>query len=74
MVYGDFKVLPTRTASDKVLRDKAFNVAKNCKYDGHQRGLPSMVYKSSDKKSLGGAVTCLRSETLHTRDKPVVKS
>ena len=40
-----------RTASDKFLRDKAFNIAKNPKYDGYQRGLASMVYKYFDKKS-----------------------
>ena len=45
MAYGDFKDLARRTASDKVLRDKAFNIAKNPKYDGYQRGLASMVYK-----------------------------
>ena len=39
MAYGNFKDLARRTASDKVLRDKAFNIAKNPKYDGHQRGL-----------------------------------
>ena len=33
MAYGDFKDLARRTASDKVLRDKAFNIAKNPKYD-----------------------------------------
>ena len=38
--------------SDKVLRNKAFNVAKNLKYDGCQRGLASMVYKLFDKKNL----------------------
>ena len=32
-------------ASDKVLKDKAFNIAKNPKYDGYERGLASMVYK-----------------------------
>ena len=37
-------------AADKVLRDKAFNIAKNPKYDGYQRGLASMVYKCFDKK------------------------
>ena len=50
MVYGDFKDLMKRTASDKVLRDNAFNVAKNPKYDGYQRELPSMVFKFFDKK------------------------
>ena len=52
MAYGDFKDLTRRTASDKILRDKAFNIAKNPKYDGYQRGLASMVYKFFDKKLL----------------------
>ena len=56
MAYGDFKDLARRTASDKVLRDKAFNIAKNPKYDGYQRGLASMVYKCFDKKSKGSGV------------------
>ena len=56
MAYGDFKDLERRTASDKVLRDKAFNIAKNPKYDGYQRGLASMVYKFFDKKSKGSGV------------------
>ena len=51
MDYGDFKNLTGRTTSDKILRDKAFNIAKNPKYDGYQSGLASMVYKLSDKKS-----------------------
>ena len=41
MAYGNFKDLARRTASVKVIRDKAFNVAKNPKYDGYQRGLAS---------------------------------
>ena len=45
MAYGDFKDLRRRTASDKVLRDKAFNITKNPQNDGYQRGLASMVYK-----------------------------
>ena len=45
MAYDDFKDLKRRTASDKILRDKVFNIAKNPKYDGYQRGLDSMVYK-----------------------------
>ena len=48
MAYGDFKDLALRTASDKILRDKAFNIAKSPKYDGYQRGLASMVYKFFD--------------------------
>ena len=45
MVYGDFKDLAKRTAADKVLRNKAFKIASDQKYDGYQRGLASMVYK-----------------------------
>ena len=52
MGYGDFKELNRRTAVDKVLRDKTSNFAKNPKYDGYQRWLPSMVYKSFDKKNI----------------------
>ena len=51
--YGDFKDLAKRTAFDKVLSNKAFNFAK---YDGHQRGLASMLCISFDKKSKGSGV------------------
>ena len=51
MAYVDFKDLKRRTASDKILRDKALNIAKNPKYYGYQRGLASMVYKFLGKKS-----------------------
>ena len=56
MAYGDFKDLTRRTASDKLLRNKAFNIAKNPKYDGYEKGLVSMVYKSFDKKSSGSGI------------------
>ena len=45
MAYVDFKDLKRRTASDQILMDKVFNIAKNTKYDECQRGLASMVYK-----------------------------
>ena len=48
MTYGAFKDLARRTASDKVFRDKAFNITKNPKYDGYQRDLVSVVYKCFD--------------------------
>ena len=51
MAYGKSKDLTKRTQSDKVLRDKAFKIASDPKYDGYQRGLASMVYKFFDKKS-----------------------
>ena len=56
MAYGDFQDFAKGTASDKVLRDKAFNIAKNTKYYGYQRGVAFMVYKFFDKKSQGSVV------------------
>ena len=57
MVYEYFKDLPRKTAYNKLLRDKLYNIAKNPKYDGYQRGLDSMVYKFFDKNStIGGGV------------------
>ena len=49
MAYN-FKDLKRRTYSDKVLKDKAFRIASDPKYDGYQRGVASMVYKFFDKK------------------------
>ena len=54
MAYGKPKDLAKRTQSDKDLRDKAFKI--DPKYDGHQRGLSSMVYKFFDKNSFGSGV------------------
>ena len=51
--YSDSKDLTKRTAADKILRNRAFNIAKDPKYDGYQRGLASMVCKVLDKKSQG---------------------
>ena len=51
MAYGDFKDSAKITAADKILRDKAFKIAGDPKYDGYQRELASMVYKFFDKKS-----------------------
>ena len=53
--YSDSKDLVKRTQSDKILIDKAFNIAKNPKYYEYQRGLASMVYKFFDKKSTKGS-------------------
>ena len=56
MASMDFKDLTRRTASDKILRDKAFNIAKNLKYDGYQRGHSSVVYKFFGKKIAGSGI------------------
>ena len=56
MAYEDFKDLGKRAASDKALRDKTFNIAKNWKFDGYQRGLAYMVSKFFDKKLSGSSI------------------
>ena len=56
MTHRELRYLATRTASDKKLRDKAFNIAKNPKYDGYQRGLPAMVYKLFGNKTSGSSI------------------
>ena len=56
MAYGDFEDLTRRTALDKILRDKAFNIAKNPKFDGYQCKLASLVYKFFDKKTSGSGI------------------
>ena len=81
--YADNKDLINRTRSDKVLREKAYNIASNPKYDGYQRGLASRVYKFFDKKSMGSCTAkssslerIMRDSSLILADelhKPVIK-
>ena len=70
--YADHKNLINRTKSDKVLRDKAYNIASSSEYDGYQRGLANMVYKFFDKKSMGSGIasSSIFADELH---KPVIK-
>ena len=51
VAYGNTKDLVKRTQSDKVLKNEAFKIGSDPKYDGYQRGLASMVHKFIDKKS-----------------------
>ena len=74
MAYGKSKDLVRRAQSDKVLRDKAFKIANNPKYDGYQRGLASMVYKFFDKKSKGSGITNESNYQLANElHKPIIK-
>ena len=52
MTYEDIKDLTRRTTSDKILRDKVFNIVKNQTFDAYQRGLASMLYIFFDKKKI----------------------
>ena len=76
MAYGDFKNLARKTAADKALRDKAFNIAKNPKYDGYQRGLVSMVYEVFDKKTSGSGVKSIPQNQQLAKElqKPIIKN
>ena len=56
MGYGPFKSLTKEAASDKILRDKEFNIPKNPNNDRYQIGLASMVYKCFDKKTSGSGI------------------
>ena len=74
MAYGKSKDLVKRTQSDKVLRDKAFKIASNPKYDGYQRGLASVVYKFFDKKSSGSGITNeFNYQLANELHKPIIK-
>ena len=65
MSHGDFEDLNRRTSANKVLRDKAFNIAKNPKYYRNQRGLASVVYKLFDKKTSSGTI---RNEIISNKE------
>ena len=74
--YADHKDLINRTEADKVLRDKAYDIASNPKYDGYQRGLASMVYKFFDKKSTGSGFKKLKNSSsilAGERHKPIIR-
>ena len=62
----DHKDLINTTEADKVLRDKAYDIASNPKYDGYQRDLASMVYKFFDKKSTGSGLKKLKNMTRNS--------
>ena len=72
--YADHKDLINRTKSDKVLRDKAYDIASNPEYDGYQRGLASMVYKFFDKKSTAGPSSLERTGSGFKKLKNTTKS
>ena len=76
MAHEDFKDLARRTVADKVLRNKAFKIASDQKYDGYQRGLASMVYKFFDKKSQGRGLVNNNKENVQLANelhKPIIR-
>ena len=74
MAYGKSKDLAKRTQSDKVLRDKAFKIVIDPKYDGYQRGLALMVHKFFDKKFSGsGIVNEPNYQLANELHKPIIR-
>ena len=73
MAYGKSKDLQKRTQSGKVLRDKAFEIVSDPKYDGYQRGLAAMVYMFFDKKSSRSGVDAEPNHQLANKLHKVVR-
>ena len=77
MAYGDFKHLNRKIFIYKVLRDKAFNIAKDPKYDRYHPGLASMVYKCFNENASGSRINTENisnkelAEELH---KPIIRT
>ena len=72
--YFDSKDLTERTISDKVLEDRAHEIARNHNYDGYQRAFASMVYNFFDKKTGLGAGVCVNEQLAEELHKPVMKN
>ena len=74
MAYSKSRDLVKRTQSDKVLKDKAFKIVSDPKYDGYQRVLASMVYMFFDKKSKGSGIANERNYQLANElHKPIIR-
>ena len=69
--YSDSKDLAKRTASDNILKDRAYEIARNCNYDGYQRAIASIVYKFFDKKT--GSRMSVNEQLAEELHKPVIK-
>ena len=69
---SDSKDLTKRTVADKILKNRAFDIAKDPKYDGYQRGLASMVYKFFDSK-VSGSGASQNEQLVNELHKPIIK-
>ena len=73
--YSDSKDLTKRTIADKNLKNRAFDIAKDSKYDGYQRGLASMVYKFFESKVSGSGAKLIPENGQLARElhKPIIR-
>ena len=69
--YSDSKDLAKETIWDKILTDRAYEIARNHKYHGYQRALASMIYKIFDEKT--GSEVSVNEELAEELHKPVIK-
>ena len=70
MAYGKSKDSAKRTQSDKILRDKAFKIASDPKYDDYQRGLASKFF---DKKSSGSGIVEPNYQLANELHEPIIQ-
>ena len=74
MTDKDFKDLTRRTASNKILRNKVFNLAQNLKYYGYQKSLASMVYDFFERKTSGSDIKNISNKELAEElHKPIIR-
>ena len=75
VAYSDSKDLTKTTVADKILKNKGFDIAKDPKYDGYQRGLASMVYTFFDKKSKGSGAKLIpeNEQVANELHKPIIR-
>ena len=74
IAYCKYKDLAKTTESEKILKDKAFKIASNPKYNGYERGLDSMAYKLFDKKSAGNSIQSMSNQELADElHKPIIR-
>ena len=73
--YSDSKDLTKRTIADKNLKNRAFDIAKDPKYDGYRRRLASMVYKFFDSKVSGSGVNLIseNEQLANELHKPIIR-
>ena len=73
--YSDSKDLTKITVADKILKNRAFDIAKDPKYDGYQRGLASIVYKFFDSKVSGSGTKLIpeNEQLANELHKPIIR-
>ena len=73
--YSDSKDLTKRIIADKNLKNRAFDIAKDPKYDGYQRGLASMFYKFFDSKVSGSGAKLIseNGQLANELHKPIIR-